>query len=497
MPLAESQTTSTTARPSPPWLRTSQPSVWGTSTIRNPTTSRISLSELESMSTIGGGSNVVNKSVSNNSSNKSSSNNDSLNNKTYSISNTGNRKTVTKLKTTGTKNAATAGAAAAATTFTTTESQNASAIDNGSRDDGSSGASQNSNSNRNNENASVAAVTKSTNSGNGSAAPSSSSTTSRNAADQSNAGGGLLESKQIHSSATQSTVSSINSGTAGTYEDALYCGPTTARNLFWNFTRVGDINVQPCPGGATGIAKWRCAQSDRAMAAEAIVSNKNKNRYMSDDDETNGGRVVWQPTTPDLTQCRSLWLNSLEVRVQQRESSVVSIANELSQVTNSKTLYGGDMLVTTKIIQMMSEKMTYDIETYPDQKQREGIVSELLNGVVKTGSNLLDETQHLSWLDLSFEDQMRVATALLTGLEDGAFLLAATIARERNVVQKVKNIRKTERMRCDAIISILILGSWFVIFSDLGSCARDAQHRRQRDLSRCQHRAVAGERGQH
>lgn len=437
--IIESQTTSTTTRPSPAWLITSQPSVWGTSTIRNPTTARISLSELESVSTNGGGSSsssVVNRNISNNSSNKNSSNNDSINNnnKTYSISNTGNRKTVTKLKSTGTKNAA---AAAANTTTNSPDSQsahNASLIDNGSKDDGS---------NRNNENASVAAVTKSTDSGNGALT----GTTSRNAAEQSNAGGGggggggLLESKQIHKSATQSTVSSNNG--VGTYEDsiALYCGPTTARNLFWNFTRVGEINVQPCPGGATGIAKWRCAPSDRPIAADAIVSNNNKNRYMGDDDETNN-RVVWQPATPDLTQCRSLWLNSLEVRVQQRESSVVSIANELSQVTNSKTLYGGDMLVTTKIIQMMSEKMTYDIETYPDQKLREGIVSELLNGVVKTGSNLLDETQHLSWLDLSFEDQMRVATALLTGLEDNAFLLAATIARERNVVQKVKNICK-------------------------------------------------------
>lgn len=100
------------------------------------------------------------------------------------------------------------------------------------------------------------------------------------------------------------------------------------------------------------------------------------------------------------------------------------------------------MLVTTKIIQTMSEKMTYDIETYPDQRQREAIVQELLHGVVKTGSNLLDATQHLSWLDLSFEDQMRVATSLLTGIEDNAFLLADTMNRERNVVQKVKNIRK-------------------------------------------------------
>lgn len=112
------------------------------------------------------------------------------------------------------------------------------------------------------------------------------------------------------------------------------------------------------------------------------------------------------------------------------------------KVTNSKTLYGGDMLVTTKIIQLLCEKMTYDIETFTDQRQRESIVLELLNSVVKTGSNLLDETQEHSWMDLSFEDQMRVATSLLTGLEDNAFLLADTIAAERNVVQKVKNICK-------------------------------------------------------
>lgn len=98
------------------------------------------------------------------------------------------------------------------------------------------------------------------------------------------------------------------------------------------------------------------------------------------------------------------------------------------------------MLVTTKIIQAMSEKMTSDIETYPDQRQREAVVLELLHGVVRTGSNLLDGGQLLSWLDLSVEDQMRVATSLLTGLEDNAFLLAETVIRERQHVHKVKNI---------------------------------------------------------
>lgn len=28
----------------------------------------------------------------------------------------------------------------------------------------------------------------------------------------------------------------------------FFCSPTMVRNLFWNVTRAGDVNVQPCPG---------------------------------------------------------------------------------------------------------------------------------------------------------------------------------------------------------------------------------------------------------
>lgn len=133
------------------------------------------------------------------------------------------------------------------------------------------------------------------------------------------------------------------------------------------------------------------------------------------------------------------------------------------------------MLVTTKIIQIMSEKMTYDLETFPDQRQRELIVYELLLGVVKTGSNLLDAAQHFSWLDLSFEDQMRVATSLLNGLEDNAFLLAETIIRERNVVQKVKNI-------CEFFFFLndfFRLNLCFFPSSIISSCAGNEKYRRK------------------
>ncbi|XP_055545147.1 latrophilin Cirl isoform X2 [Wyeomyia smithii] len=265
---------------------------------------------------------------------------------------------------------------------------------------------------------------------------------------------------------SNSNSNSISGGTGGSdsgnavnnvLDVSHACGPTTARSLFWNVTRVGEANVQPCPGGATGIAKWRCVAIGSLTPEQRLQlqhEQQQQQSFLDDNNKSdisfnsnlsgnrNGGAVAtWYSYQPDLTQCRSLWLNSLEVRVnQQQDSSLISIANDLSQVTSSKTLYGGDMLVATKIIQTMSQKMHFDIETIPDQRQKETLVYELLNSVVKTGSNLLDQSQHASWLDLSVEDQMRVATSLLTGLEDNAFLLADTILRERHVVQKVKNI---------------------------------------------------------
>ncbi|XP_066996980.1 latrophilin Cirl isoform X2 [Anabrus simplex] len=205
-------------------------------------------------------------------------------------------------------------------------------------------------------------------------------------------------------------------------ELAQLCGPTHARGLDWNWTWAGDINVQPCPGGATGLARWRCSP-----AVDGSTS------------------ASWHPDWPDLSECRSVWLTSLEARVKEGDS-ITSIANDLSQVTSSKTLYGGDMMTTTKIIMKMAKKMSADIQTFPDPRQREAIVTELLYGVVRTGSNLLEKAKHPSWWDLSYKEQMRVATSLLTGLEENAFLLANTVLREKTVIQNVKNILLSVRV---------------------------------------------------
>ncbi|KAJ6633435.1 Latrophilin Cirl, partial [Pseudolycoriella hygida] len=375
--VSAAQTAATTTRPSPPWLITSQPSVWSTSTIRVPTTTRTNLHELPA------------------------NNNNNISMPSVTKASIDKNPPQTPITATNIKNNDVAKLKSNSQSTTTTLPS--------------------------------VTVTSSSNQSHGipnettPATPVVPISVVPSSDDDDNTDGTDVPKTNNDIYSTQASVLLNNN------YDNYFCGPRMSRNLFWNLTRVGEVNVQPCPGGASGIAKWKCVYAQSQV-------------HYPSEGENSKVQVSWQPLTPDLTHCRSLWLNSLEVRVNQRDSSLISIANELSQVTSSKTLYGGDMLVTTKIIQTMSEKMTYDIETFPDQRQREAVVLELLNGVVKTGSNLLDATQHLSWLDLSFEDQMRVATSLLTGLEDNAFLLADTIIRERNVVQKVKNILLSVRV---------------------------------------------------
>ncbi|XP_019754773.2 latrophilin Cirl isoform X3 [Dendroctonus ponderosae] len=201
-----------------------------------------------------------------------------------------------------------------------------------------------------------------------------------------------------------------------------HCNSTTVRNIFWKSTHVNETAIQPCPPGTTGFAKWHCL------------------------DVASSNYPEWVPINPDLSECRSVWLTSLEQRLVLGKDLLMSIIRDLSTVTGSKTLYGGDMAITTKIIQKMTEKMSQDIQTFPDTRQREEIVTEMLGYVTKTSSNLLDATQYSSWRDLSYKEQMGVATSLLIGLEENAFLLADTVTSQKTVNRKEKNILLSVRV---------------------------------------------------
>lgn len=258
------QTSATTTRPSPPWLITSQPSVWSTSTIRGPTTTRTNLQELPT-------NNVSIPSVT-----KSTVDKNPL---------------LTPITTTNIKNNDVAKLKSnSLSTTTTLPSVTAASSSNQTRG--------------------IPAIKETT----PTTVPIPIVTNADDTADDSTEGTEIARTNNdVYS--TQASVLLNNN------YDNYFCGPRTSRNLFWNLTRVGEVNVQPCPGGATGIAKWKC-----------VYAHGQPQLHYPGDGENNKIQVAWQPLTPDLTHCRSLWLNSLEVRVNQRDSSLISIATELSQV---------------------------------------------------------------------------------------------------------------------------------------------------------------------
>ena len=56
-----------------------------------------------------------------------------------------------------------------------------------------------------------------------------------------------------------------------------------------------------------------------------------------------------------------MWLTSLDSRIGEGDS-IISIANDLAQVTNSKTLYGGDMIAAARLLRQMALKMSSDLQ---------------------------------------------------------------------------------------------------------------------------------------
>ncbi|XP_065297125.1 latrophilin Cirl-like isoform X5 [Dermacentor albipictus] len=196
-----------------------------------------------------------------------------------------------------------------------------------------------------------------------------------------------------------------------------YCQPLIARDIFWNWTRAGDVAVYPCPGGSKGDARWQCGVNP----------------------------VKWLSYRPDLSGCNSFWVGDLEQRIQ-GGTSVVNLGSELSQKTRVKPLYGGDLLHTTSIVQQLLSKMEDELDHASDSYQRQQVVQELMNSVVDFSSNLLEHHQGSAWGDLPPMEQRAAASSLLEGLERNAMLMVKSHSNNLNYSRVQNNIMAAVRV---------------------------------------------------
>lgn len=200
--------------------------------------------------------------------------------------------------------------------------------------------------------------------------------------------------------------------------------------------------VVQCPSGSNGFAKWSCNHPDANRAFESQVS--------------------WSTKGPTLAECRSLWLGDLDAKLRSGLVSVTNVSKILAEKSaqfnkvvapdlhnnaendDSPLIFGGDLVLAARMLKQMAERMHYVLQRTVNLEAREALVTDLVQNVVKTASNLISDWSEIrqSWSDLTGDELGRAATALMVGLEENAFLLAETVTTEKIIIKPTENIRK-------------------------------------------------------
>ena len=196
-----------------------------------------------------------------------------------------------------------------------------------------------------------------------------------------------------------------------------YCPPRMARTLEWPLTRFNQEVSMPCPMGTQGKARWRCSG------------------------KRDDGSVDWATPEPDLSDCRSLWLLKIHQQLK-KKVSVVHLSKEMAHYTAFNELYGGDITSLIDAIGVMTEKMFYELPDIPTEQQKEAIVMEIVQSVIKTASIMLTPENQSGWRDLGEEKQKRTLTFFSRTLKSAGLLLPKAVRENQEITVSSPNIRK-------------------------------------------------------
>ena len=129
------------------------------------------------------------------------------------------------------------------------------------------------------------------------------------------------------------------------------CPAGISRGLFWNWTRPNEVAYQPCPSSSVGLAKWVCSN---------VL-----------------GYPAWNKPEADLSGCVSNWIANSESRIQRFEEPVVNLAYELSELTATKILFGGDIFPVIDIINHFIYRMEDGLPIYREDRQNAFVLNIL------------------------------------------------------------------------------------------------------------------------
>ena len=207
-----------------------------------------------------------------------------------------------------------------------------------------------------------------------------------------------------------------------------YCAPITSRYLNWNWTEAGDISIQPCPTGSTGLARWTCEEP-------SIKSN---------------GKPDWQGRQADMSDCKSALMTDLESRIRKQDPENVLASklalltqppnqvDDFDESTKVKRLYGGDLEAVVEVMKSIANRLQYLMQTQAKLYNKESYLQEIFQNIFRSGSNLLSRQHRDAWNDLSRNHRIKVASSLMNILEEHAFLLADVLQQPETIIESTK-----------------------------------------------------------
>ena len=190
----------------------------------------------------------------------------------------------------------------------------------------------------------------------------------------------------------------------------IKCPPITSRQLQWDWTPAGQEAMQLCPIGAIGLAKWSCVMQDDSSAR-------------------------WLGSQPDMSGCKSVAVDNLEAQVRKEDPETVLVSS-LAYLTRTRSLYGGDLESTVKIMREVASRLDYRLKsTSGSFHNKEAHVKQVVQDVLRAATHILEDSNRKAWWDLSGPTRLKVATDLLLALEENAFLLAGVVNEPSEILE--------------------------------------------------------------
>jgi hypothetical protein len=226
------------------------------------------------------------------------------------------------------------------------------------------------------------------------------------------------------------------------------CPPRRVRTVSWPWTAVGTTAEVACPVGTRGTARWRCSLSSGGGGGRNAK-------------ETAAIAAVWEPAAaPDLSECQSTWMGRILADLR-KSDAVGTIAADLVQYVTANPLYGGDVAAAVSAMTIVGEKLEYQLAAIPTMEQREVMVVEVAQSLVRTASGLLDVDSLAAWRDLPPRVRGRTLAAFLAALERAGHLLPRAIPADREVSISSQNVCKYSSLKY-FIIAIVEAGGEFI-----------------------------------